>query len=59
MTQSTLRGGVHTRVIELGPGDNRGVILSVSIKCLQEPSEGGRTCLVTEQTLPTGEQEIN
>lgn len=47
---------VHKKVIELGPRDNRGVILSVSIKCLREPSEGATTCLEEGQTLPTGEQ---
>lgn len=36
---AALRGG--KKVIELGPRDNRGVILSVSIKCLQEASNGG------------------
>lgn len=36
-----LSGEVHKKVIELGPRDNRGVILSVSIKCLLEASDGG------------------
>lgn len=35
------RGRCIKKVIELGPRDNRGVILSVSIKCLWEPSVGG------------------
>lgn len=38
-----ISGEVHTKVIELGPRDNRGVILSVSIKCLREPSKGGKS----------------
>lgn len=36
-----ISGDVCTKVIELGPWDNRGVILSVSIKCLWESAEGG------------------
>lgn len=40
-----LSGEVHKQVIESGPRDNRGVILSVSIKCLREPSEGTTACL--------------
>lgn len=44
-------------VIETGPRDNRGVILSVSIKYLQEQSKGRLTCLEAGQKLPTGEQE--
>lgn len=35
-----LSGELHKKVIELSPRDNRGDILSVSIKCLQEPSDG-------------------
>ncbi len=49
-------GEVPKTVIELGPWDNRGVILSVSIKCLMELSKGAMTCLESGQTLPTGEQ---
>lgn len=48
-------GEVHKKVIDLGPRDNRGVILSVSIKCIRELSEGTTTCLEEGQTLPTGE----
>lgn len=36
-----LSGEVPEKVIELSPWDNRGVILSVSIKCPQDLSEGG------------------
>lgn len=37
-----ISGEVCTKVIELGPWDNRGVILSVSIKCLWASAEGGQ-----------------
>lgn len=40
-----LSGEVQKKVIESGPRDNRGVVLSVSIKCLEKPSEGATTCL--------------
>lgn len=50
-----LSGEVHKKVIELGPRDNRGVILSVSIKYLREPYQGVTTCLGEGQTPATGE----
>lgn len=55
-----LSGEVHRKLIELGPWDNRGIPLSVSIKCLGELSgvRGGGVdwlCLVPGQMLPTGE----
>lgn len=56
-----LSGDAHKKLMESGPRDNRGVILSVSIKCIGEPSKGGgrgaTACLVTGQTLSTGERE--
>lgn len=61
---NSLSGEVHGKLIELGPRDNRGIPLSVSIKWLEEPSgvEGwcvgggwGGHCLVAGQMLPTGE----
>lgn len=35
-----LSGEVHKQLIESSPRDNRGVVLSVSIKWLGEPSKG-------------------
>lgn len=53
---TALSGEAPKKVIELGPRDNRGVILSVSIKCLRDLCEGATTCLEEGQTLPTGER---
>lgn len=55
--RTTPSGEVPKKLIELGLWDNRGVILSVSIKCLGEPSKGATTCLVAGQSLYTWEQE--
>lgn len=48
-----LPGELHKEVIELGPRDNRGVILSVSIKCPRESC--GRGGLVITSKVATKE----